>query len=144
MFIGFGDGYLLGILNGTFNGGRLFWSRILSMLAIFALALCFGLHRFFMPFHFIIVIYRGFLAGFKIAYLVGIYGVTGFFNAIIFILPFETVFFISLSFVTVCAIDRCRAASEFRGLFIRILPSLCAVIAFSILEAILIPAFIGM
>lgn len=152
MLAGFGDGYIVGIINGTFNGGRLFWSRILAMLALFVLVLCFGLHRFMLPLHFILVIYRGFLTGFKVMLLIGTYGVAGFFNAIIFILPFETVFFVSLSFVMVCAIDRClifnrnspyRGSPEFTALLVRVCPAACVILAFSILEAILIPVFIG-
>lgn len=152
MAAGFGDGYIVGIINGTFNGGRLFWSRILSMLALFALALFFGLHRFMVPLHFAVAVYRGFLTGFKVMLLIGIYGITGFFNALIFILPFEIVFFIGLSFVAVCAIDRClifrrggayRGSPEFSSLVIRVWPAAALILIFSILEAILIPIFVG-
>jgi len=112
------------------------------MIVMFSLILLFGLHRYMIPLHFLAVIYRGFLAGYKIALLTGLYGAGGFFNAVFFVLPFELVFFASLSFVTVCAIDRCLTFGKFGTLLVRILPGVCAVIVFAIFEAILIPSFI--
>ena len=142
----------MGIMNGTLTGGTLFWSRVSAMLGLFILALILGLHRYLIPLHFVLILYRAFLAGFKIMLLIGLYGVTGFFNALFFVLPFETVFFVSLSFVMVCSIDRCllfgrgrsfRADSEFIGLLIRICPAVAVTLVFCVLEAILIPVLIG-
>lgn len=146
------DGYIMGIMNGTLNGGSLFWSRILSLLGLLALVLFFSLHRYFIPLHFVIVIYRGFLTGFKIMLLIGMYGITGVFSSLLFVLPFETVFFIGLSFIIVCAADRSlclggrayfKAEPEFRKLLIRILPAIIFILIFCILEAIFIPIFVG-
>jgi len=85
--------------------------------------------------------------------LIGIYGITGFFNALFFVLPFEIVFFICISFTMVCAIDRCllfgrpgrsfRSEPEFTKLLMRILPAAAVMIVFCILEAILVPVLIG-
>lgn len=147
------DGYILGMINGTLNGGSLFWSRMLSMIGMFALVLLFGLHRYMTPLHFLVIIYRAFLTGFKAMLLISIYGITGVFSALVFVVPFETVFFISISFVITCNIDRCliygrsgvpfRGRDGFTGLLHRIWPAAAAIVIFSIIEAILIPVFIG-
>ncbi len=147
------DGYIMGMINGTLNGGSIFWSRLLSALGIFALIILFGLHRYMRPCYFVLIIFRSFLAGFKIMLLIGIYGITGVFSAVVFVLPFEAVFFVSISYCSVCAIDRCaiygRSGVPFRGsdgitrLLIQIWPAAAAILIFSVIEAIFVPIFIG-
>ena len=147
------DGYIMRMTIGGIIGGSLFWSRILSLVGIFALMLLFSLHRYMMPLYCAMIVIRAFFAGFKIMLLIAVYNIAGFFGALIFILPFELIFFICVAYIAAHSIDRCliygKSGVPVRGrdgiirILHRMIPATAVLLIFSIIEAILSPVFTG-
>ena len=99
--------------SGTIGTTEMFFSRFYSYSVVLILLCLCSLNKWFFPIGGIIVIYRSFLLGLNVAFIVILYGFSGIITGILIILPFQLLMLGLIILFYVLARERCLVAGKY-------------------------------
>jgi len=109
--------YILIVFNPNLSLATLFFKRIIVSFQFMLMLMLFSLSVYLLPLKFLFMLYRGFIAGAVIAATVTLYGVIGFANSILLILPQQVIVITFLNLFSVYGIRLTLSFQRYRSFF---------------------------
>ncbi|MGI5841903.1 MAG: hypothetical protein ACOX6H_01245 [Christensenellales bacterium] len=139
----FSDFGLKELASGNSGTSAMFFQRLWSILAVLTLLMLLSLHAVLFGIGTIVVVYRSFLLGLNVTFIIILYGFSGIITGILIIFPFQLLMLCLMIEFFVLARDRCVTKSKYGAktginLFLLFLIFLCVLAIVNLLETILL------